>query len=472
MKKTKGSITIFSLLSLLLISASLFALLEGTRLQELRRVAKLQTETAIESVFARYNTCLWERYHLLATENGMLSQQLFLYGNGKVSGETSLLQLTAEEIKIENYTCLTDAGGKVFIQSIASYMSDNWIYETAKEIYNLYEAMEYLLESSSIDRGDIETAIQEIEEAQTEKTTRKLEKKSEAKALLEIAKSWMENGILELLIQDTKGLSKEEIDFQDSLLNRVLEKGTQDDEIEIGWKEKILLQQYLITYLSHYQEEKQGRALSYEIEYLIGAKTSDIENLTEVAIRLLSIREAANCLYLISSPEKMAQVESIALLIGGVSLNPVLYEVVKAGILATWALAESILDVRALLAGERIPLLKSDENWTSELEHLNEITNGYPKAITSTWGLNYEDYLRVLLLMQTQQKVAMRAMNIQEATVRDVYSDSSFRMDALIVDAEATITYSYRPIFPFLEVIHAEERWEYRIMGTKKYGYY
>ena len=42
MKREKGSITLFSLISLLLITAALFALLEGTRLQEMYRFADLQ----------------------------------------------------------------------------------------------------------------------------------------------------------------------------------------------------------------------------------------------------------------------------------------------------------------------------------------------------------------------------------------------------------------------------------------------
>ena len=55
MIKAKGSVTVFSLLSLLLVTAALFALLEGTRYQEIRRFANLQTDTALESAFSNYN---------------------------------------------------------------------------------------------------------------------------------------------------------------------------------------------------------------------------------------------------------------------------------------------------------------------------------------------------------------------------------------------------------------------------------
>ena len=234
----------------------------------------------------------------------------------------------------------------------------------------------------------------------------------------------------------------------------------------------MLLQQYLMTYFSHFDEVNDTHALSYEIEYLLGEKSSDIENLNVVATKILAIREAANFLYLISNPEKLAQVEAMAFLVGGASLNPVFVEVVKVGLLTAWALAESILDVRALLSGKRVPLLKGMDTWTTELENISDITNGYFMAKESTWGLDYENYLMVLLLMESNQEIAMRAMNVQEATIRDLYQNTEFGMDQLLVEASVEISYQYNPIFPFLEEINAEKRWKYQVWGKKKYGYY
>ena len=261
-------------------------------------------------------------------------------------------------------------------------------------------------------------------------------------------------------------------DFSNSLLKRDRNEGTNLEQEPINWQERVLFQQYLLTYMSYFQGEKEGRALSYELEYLIGEKSSDIENLKAVATKLLAIREAVNFIYLLSNPVKMAQAESVATLIAGASLNTVLIEAVKVGILTAWALAESILDVRALLSGKRIPLLKSDETWTTELAKLSEIMEGYPMAKESTWGLNYENYLGVLLLMEKEEEVAMRAMNAQEATVRMTYEDDAFGIDTLLVNTKVKIAYSYKPVFPFLQVIDAENQWEPRVWGRKSYGYY
>ncbi|MBQ8518852.1 MAG: hypothetical protein IJ455_04485 [Agathobacter sp.] len=478
MKREKGSITIFSLISLLLITAALFAMLEGTRFQELQRFAKLQTKAALESVFANYNTCLWEKYHLLGTNETLMGEQVEKAADGRTGRGTNFLRLNTEKIATKSYTLITDGEGRVFIGSVAGYMRDNLLYETAKELYSQYDAIKHLMDSNQMDLSDIGTALKEIENTDVPSRTNSFETTAtkeaavDVEAILEAAKNWQKLGILELVIKDTEKLSNAEQDFSDGLLERTLKTGKNYVDTSIGWQERILLQQYLLTYLSSFQNVQEGRALAYELEYLIGQKPSDIENLKVVATRLLTIREAANFLYLLSNPEKMAQAEAAATLIAGASLNPVLLEVVKIGILTAWALAESILDVRALLAGKRIALLKSEETWTSELFNMSEITNGFGMAKESSWGLNYENYLGVLLLLENEQTLAMRTMSVQEATIRKTYQDVSFQMDLLLTQASVQISYSYQPVFPFLRMIDAEERWKYAVSATANYGYY
>ena len=474
MKREKGSITIFSLLSLLLITAALFALLEGTRLQEMNRFAGLQTENALESAFASYNTCLWEQYHLLGVSKENFEKNLKIVINGKVGKGTNLLQMKGAETKIKEEVRLTDATGRVFTRSVAAYMSDNWVYEVAKEIYNQYEAIKYLLEENTIEEEDISAALQEVENVKTTKErsfSGVKESTIDVETLLKEVKSWKEKGILNLLIKDTGTLSDSKPDFSTGVLERELEKGVDCVE-EISWQERLLLLQYLMTYMANYQSEKSNRALSYEIEYLLAGKESDIENLKVVAYELLAIREVINFMFLVSDSEKVMQAETAAMVVVGASLNPAIVNVVKMGILTAWALAESVLDVRALLSGKRIPLLKSEDTWTTDLNQIREITNGDYVAKESKWGLSYEDYLMVLLLMTKEEDVAMRAVNEQEATVRKVYGDTSFRMDTLLTEANVEAVYYYEPVFPFLPVIDAEKRWEYKILSEESYGYY
>ena len=84
----------------------------------------------------------------------------------------------------------------------------------------------------------------------------------------------------------------------------------------------------------------------------------------------------------------------------------------------------------------------------------------------------YVGYLGILLLFEQEQELAMRTLNLQEASIRKIYGDEDFRIDTLITQAEANIFYRYKLIFPFLHIVNAENRWNYRLLGKASYNYY
>ena len=129
MSKNKGSITVFSLLSLLLITATLFALLEGTRYQEIRRFAQLQTDVALESVFSNYHQELWQQYRVLGTKESEAEQILLQVADAKRQGSgVSLLRFGVESAAVSSKTLLTDEKGAVFIKCVTEYMKDNQLF--------------------------------------------------------------------------------------------------------------------------------------------------------------------------------------------------------------------------------------------------------------------------------------------------------------------------------------------------------
>ena len=476
MKRRKGSITLFSSISLLLVTAAIFALLEGTRLQELQRFSKLQTMAALESVFAEYNSCLWQNYHLLGASDMQMEGILEAQANARQEDGANFLRFEVQDIEIESYTRITDEEGTVYINCVSAYMRENVLYETIKEVYSQYEAIKQLLDTSELDAANIGDAIDEIKnlDKNKQKSSARIANKkgAEVLALLEAVEEWRRMGILGLVVKDTSKLSRQEMDFGNGLLKRELLKGNSEITDTVDWEDRVLLQLYLMSYMSNLQEEKAGRALSYELEYLLGKKSNDLENLNIVVAKLLAIREASNFLYLLSSPARVAEAKALAVAIGGASLNPIVIELIKVALLTAWALAESILDIRALLAGKRIALLKSEESWTLDLDNIGGISKDFAMAKESKWGLSYENYLGIILLLEDENSLAMRAMNVQEATIRKTYQDENFGMDTLIVQASVNVGYRYEPIFPFLRVVDAQERWEYELFGTADYGYY
>ena len=73
---------------------------------------------------------------------------------------------------------------------------------------------------------------------------------------------------------------------------------------------------HLKTYIDG--EERDGlsqEGLSYQLEYAVAGKDTDMENLKSVVMRLLAVREAANLTFLLSDPSSQAQIQEMALTI-------------------------------------------------------------------------------------------------------------------------------------------------------------
>lgn len=481
----KGSVTIFSLLSMMLVASALFALLEAGRYQEIRRLADLQTQSGLESVFAEYNTYLWEEYRLLACKQDDVCETFTKISNSRLVDSdfgTNFFQFEAGEIELKGYTRLTDGDGRAYIQAVSEYMEENLMYEVVKTIYNQYEGMKDIQMNSGFDFSIIDQALdkmeennstgstgmlqQEIELEDIEKDSMSTDKRQEN--LLEVIKQLQKKGILSLVIEDTSQLSEKKMDISEVVSKRELAKAYNPRLEEADWYDRILLQQYFLTYMSNYREEK-NHGMSYELEYLLGGKASDVENMKAVVNQLLGIREAANFLYLINNPIKVEQAYLLAVGIAGISVSPMIVEIVKMAVLSAWAFAESILDIRTLLTGGKIAILKSDSTWTMDLDYISTIGEDYTKAKNCKDGLCYKDYLGILLMFQQENEVAKRGMDVQELTLREKYESEEICLDEWIVDVELGVTYEYEPVFFSIESMLPF--WNYEIYVREQYEY-
>lgn len=489
---------------MLLVMCTLLSLLELSRYQAIKGLAKLQTETTLESAFANYSSILWEQYHLLACSQEEIESQIESAGESRLDSfgkRHNLLLFQNKEASITKCMRITDGNGAAYIQSVASYMKQNILYEAAKQIYNQYEALAELEESAGLDLDNVEEALKELEEeaqklanednednvenvengvnkVNGENTTGTVnsvgtskEKNSEQENPLEVFQKLQEKGILELLLEDTDNLSEAELTLADCVSQRELEEGDMDIHLdETDWLDKVLLQQYFLTYLSCYGQVKEGHYLAYELEYLIGGKETDLENLKIAVSELLGLRAACNFLYLMSDAEKLEEAGLLAATLAGGNLA--LLEVVKVGLLTAWAFSEGVLDVRALLQNKKIPLVKSKELWTLELTNISSVIQEDCVAKSSKQGLIYADYLGLLLFFSSKENLAMRGMDVQEATIGKQNENASFSMDLMLVQVEATITYGYKPIFYKMEEVDITRDWKYEIICYEKYGYF
>ena len=161
--------------------------------------------------------------------------------------------------------------------------------------------------------------------------------------------------------------------------------------------------------------------------------------MNSIAKNLLLIREGVNFACLMADSTKRAQVEALALTIASAFLIPPAATVIEAALLLCWSFGESILDVRELFDGGRVPLIKSSSDWQLSLENLSGLLSGLDSERKGTSdGVSYEDYLQILLLTESKGTKVTKGMDLIEQTIRDG-GRKNFRMDSCITAAEVSV---------------------------------
>jgi hypothetical protein len=245
-------------------------------------------------------------------------------------------------------------------------------------------------------------------------------------------------GILQLVCRNPKALSSKEIELSEMPSNRVLEEGTSAyyGEDMNTMANHLLFQEYQFDVFHSVVNPARESSLSYELEYIIAGKGSDVENLKVVVNRLLWMREGCNFTYLLGDETRKNTAYELSAAIFGAFQIPGLIEAGQMALLLSWAYGESILDIRMLLDGGKVPLLKSTEDWRLELENLGDLAQEFKggESEVSKKGSGYEEYLRMLMLMEKQQEYSMKSLDLIEMNLR--VKNEKFRIDESVISYE------------------------------------
>ena len=196
--------------------------------------------------------------------------------------------------------------------------------------------------------------------------------------------------------------------------------------------------EYLMANLDCYTSET-DKSPGYEMEYVIAGKSTDRKNLESVVMRILALRIALNLMYLRTSPEKLGATKAAAALIIGWTGQLYLIEPLAGLLLTAWAGAESLADVRSLLAGKRVPLMKQDKDWQLSLEHAAKEWSQTDEDSDDPGALSYEEYLRILLTLNfSLENQTYRAMDVVQWNIRKI--DRDFRIDQCFVEGKLKVT--------------------------------
>lgn len=504
----QASVTVPLCMAVPVIAMLIFGLLEAARYYGLKSDAKEWSNLAAESLFAGYQPFLLEEYQLFFLDGGFGSETLdmeaaedkieaLLYGNvaAPPAGKgICLYRMDVVDVDVTKIRLATDDNGKVFEMQAAKSMKQSLGHQAAKRILERVKGVKEKGQDAENPEEYLENAGRALEELSVKKAQEAAESisaqepgRTEALAAetvssgtgtieeaplenpIEVIGEVRKKGILSLALPKGASVSGKSVSTKDCLLKRNCQKGTYAQAERPGWYERILMQEYVKDRAGNAIEPKENGALSYGTEYLICGKDSDEKNLEKVAEKLVLLREAANFLYLQSDAEKKAQALAAATAIAGASVNPAVIEIVKQGILAAWAYAESICDVKELLSGGRTPPIKNSANWKTGLSGLGGgIAKDYGNSGESE-GLSYENYLDVLLYGKSVKTLAYRSMDLMEMHMQNEAEYAMCRMDHMVAGAKISTDYSADTLF--LGIFGTDSVGGYRFSERTEYAY-
>ena len=457
--KERGSITLFLALILSLLLSLVCTSIESVRMASARTQILNSMDIGLYSVFGQYDRKLLEEYDLFALDGSMGGGQLNLAKicDNLESYMKPVLKQNSQKLELHQsgltgYRLLTDECGEVFYQQIVQYMQETLGSQGVQLLLNKMSDRERKTEEAdlkakqaetggSIDRYDSEMnqasqksrkAAQEAENRQQQEgqiSTQPAPTQPQADNPISIIKRIMKMGILELVLPPGREISTWTVSKDTMVSGRQLQQGMEMPDgvtADSSYTSGVLFQQYLMNHLGNYTDPSK-ESLAYQMEYVFGGRDNDIDNLKSVASKLLFIREGVNFACLMADNVKRTEAQALAAAIASGFLVPPAAVVIESALLLCWAFAESVLDVRELFAGGKIPLVKTSADWQISLSNLSSLMEGLDSMRKNNeHGLSYEDYLQVLILPVSKEKKVMRAMDMIEDAIRKEKAGQNF----------------------------------------------
>ena len=467
--KERGSITLFLALILSLLLSLVCTSIESVRMASARTQILNSMDIGLYSVFGQYDRKLLEEYDLFALDGSMGGGQLNLAKicDNLESYMKPVLKQNSQKLELHQsgltgYRLLTDECGEVFYQQIVQYMQETLGSQGVQLLLNKMSDRERKTEEAdlkanqaetggSIDRYDSEMnqasqksrqAAQEAENRQQQEgqiSTQPAPTQPQADNPISIIKRIMKMGILELVLPPGREISTRTVSKDTMVSGRQLQQGMEMPDgvtADSSYTSGVLFQQYLMNHLGNYTDPSK-ESLAYQMEYVFGGRDNDIDNLKSVASKLLFIREGVNFACLMADNVKRTEAQALAAAIASGFLVPPAAVVIESALLLCWAFAESVLDVRELFAGGKIPLVKTSADWQISLSNLSSLMEGLDSMRKNNdHGMSYEDYIQVLVLSVSKEKKVIRAMDMIENTIRNK-GRAHFNMDSCVVALEA-----------------------------------
>lgn len=470
-------LTVYLTLTMTVVLSLCLALIEGARQNAIFLEAECVTDIGLQSTLAEYHRELLRQYNLFAIDSSyggitpgvaLTKEHLKGYLEKNFDKKDLILDwllyrdflgMKLEDANIVQASFLTDANGGVFRKRAAEAVWDDMNLSLFEELQNWMR----VVESENLTERDIaaekkrydnklkEYDGKEVEISETETVT------VEVKNPTDFLEKKRREGILKLVAPDAGRLSNKSLSTGDLIMARVKKGNVNSGNVSLpvlSEKDRLLerffFQEYLIRYMGHYMAESEEDALTYQVEYLVTGRENDLDNLRNVVNVIFAIREAANTSYIMSDTNKVAIAEALGSLLATAMTIPEASGIIKYILLFGWAFAESLRDMQCLMNGERVPLMKDEDTWYYDLDRALDPDSSFQKRFgqdDDSRGLSYEDYLRILMMLQKEDVLTARAMNMVEADIRMTEGNGAFRLDGCLdyirADVKIASVYGY-----------------------------
>lgn len=455
--KNKGSVTIFCCLMITAIMILGLTVVGVVGHHLARAKGAIAIRSAMSGAQAGYNSYIFQNYHILLFDKNC-------DGKGEAYLEEQLSRdiqhnlgegFLVEDIGVSSYDLILDSDCQAFKTQLEDYCG-----------YALLEGgAESILESTGGRDGtvgeeiyaDMDAAEKQADEESGDGENKEGESgdDSEDPSIFEaitaddprdFTKNLSTDGILALVVPEDMDVNDKEVEL-DQVPSSDAVSPTEAFQIDndfadmdilrgdIGefdsWKESLISGGAGVIYAAHVfncatDKVQEETVFDFELEYIICGKESDQANLKGVVNRIMAIRFPVNFAYLVTDGVKMAEVASLSAPLA--VLSPLPEPVIRYLIAGCWSYVEAIADVRSLLKGESMDFLKTSYNWKTDLNDFEGTIEG--NSITSESGLDYKDYLLILLALDMDSSY-YRMLDIIELNTRQYYE--SFDMNNAVV---------------------------------------
>jgi len=454
-----GYLTVFLSLCLPILLSVFLTTIDGARRNAVRMQAELITDTAVNAVLSEFHRELYEQYDLFfidpsyGTDSGSpadTGERLRMYMEKNVMGSgldlfgqrRDLLGLSVAGASVGAVRGAADGAGIALRQQVYAYTAAEPLGAAAAGFlakWDVFEGIGPDVTEWERRREENERELSDmLEEARdrADEQAQELEAQGIAAEPVEVEDPTEEANAFRLrpallqILGTTDGVSQASVNSVSLLSHRSLFQGSGPvPDTSHGYPEAdaLVLDEYIMEKCGNWRDNEKKNHLKYQAEYILFGEDTDEGNLEEMGRRLLLIRNAVNCTCIFTDSGKIAQADALAAGLSFILLLPEIRPVLKNALLFAWAYFESVLDVRCLFDGGRVPLIKTPDNWKTSLSSILKLS--LPGSDGKGSGASYEDHLRLLLYAENRATKSLRLMDIMESDIRDTNGNASFRMD-------------------------------------------